>query len=467
MSRFVLAAASLLALAAPAAAQDMDLRQIFSNERFDKESGLLVSRGDVEFVGDVWLLPGQADSSRALVGIQIPRTELQFARVPDGGWRAAFVVTADIEPAGGGAPIQRRWEPVLEFASFDETRLSAPHVFQAEVPLAPGGYRYRLTVTDTNARESGRTDGEIQVTPPGPVALHEPVLLSELRGEGDQLDYVVLPSHAFPARPERIDFMIVGHVSGSTAAAARARLVPADAKDGTEPVDLWEQAVTPGSDGSILAFGSLTPGEALGEHRIEVSLVDASGAEIAQAKTPLMIAGSASWVAEHWKDVLALLRYEATEDELDILKKIEDPAQRVEAWACFWRMRDPIPATSTNEAMLEYLSRLQTANEAWRSGLRPGWQSDRGRVFVTLGPPNDIEQNPMPGPTQAYEVWTYQRGKQFQILFVDRIGFNNYQLESIGTYQRELAAVERRKRQFLRDRSQLCPLLQPAFAKAD
>lgn len=460
--------AALLTTAFPAMAQEIDLREIFSNDRFYRESGLLKARGDVDFVAHLWLLPGTADSSRALIGISLSNTELRFVRVQDGGWRADYAVNAEIDP-GREPKILRRWDKSLELDSFDETRLSGETiVFQTELPLAPGKYHFRLTVIDRNAAESGRVDGEIEVPPPGDLALAEPVLLQEVLRQGEEPEYIVHPSHAFPTRPARIEFMVAGQApAGSAPLTARARLVRPGPQDAIETIDGVDQAVTFAQDGSFTAFAALDPREGLGEHRIEVALVDASGAELARAETRLMIAGSATWIAEHWKDVLSLLRYEATEDELDILKKIEDPTQRIEAWTCFWRMRDPIPTTAANEAMQQYLDRIQTANQMWSSALRPGYQSDRGQVYVRLGAPSEIDTNPMPRGGQAYEVWTYFTGRQFQIVFVDRIGFNNYQLESIGTYQRELSTIDRRKRQFLRDRARLCPLLEPAFGKAD
>ena len=121
----------LLALASPAMAQELDLQQIFSNDRFFKESGILKARGDVDFVADLWLLPAAADSSRALIGISLANTDLRFARVPDGGWRASYAVIAEFNPRDG-AKIERRWEKSLDLASFDETLLTGETiVFQA------------------------------------------------------------------------------------------------------------------------------------------------------------------------------------------------------------------------------------------------------------------------------------------------------------------------------------------------
>jgi GWxTD domain-containing protein len=174
------------------------------------------------------------------------------------------------------------------------------------------------------------------------------------------------------------------------------------------------------------------------------------------------VAGSGGWIAENWEDALSLIKYEATPDEMEILEDIEGEQARIDAWNCFWRIRDPVAATAANEGMAEYFRKIQVANANWKSSLRPGYLSDRGRVYITIGPPDDISQRPVPAGSSAYEVWTYHR-YNFQILFVDRIGFNNYQLESIDTYQRELSTVERRKHRFLEERAHVCPLLAPAY----
>ena len=463
-------AACLLAGAAPAAAQSVDLRDIFSNQGFYRKNAILQGRGDVAFTADMWLLPGPADSTRMLVGVSLSNSSLRFKREGD-VWRANYTVVAEVDPEDGST-FERSWDKSLDLASFDETLVPGELiVFQAEVPIAPGDYEVKVTVRDRNADQSGRVEKKLEVPAAGALRLTL-VPLKLTRGEGDSLEYVVHPSHVFSAAPSRVEFLLAGEGAGEGAVvrAALHREPPAREDDEEEeelgdPLAVWSDTLAGG--GEFTAFGAFETGEAFGEYRIVAELLDGAGGATARARTPLLIGGSASWIASHWKDALSLLQYEATEKELEILEDVDDPNQRIEAWTCFWRMRDPIPATVANEALLDYLGRVHTANENWTTALRPGYLSDRGRVYVTLGPPNDIETDPMPRDMQPFEVWTYLRGKEFQIVFVDRIGFNNFQLDTIGTYQREAAAIQRRRMSFLRDRAPQCPLLQPAYAEED
>ena len=54
----------------------------------------------------------------------------------------------------------------------------------------------------------------------------------------------------------------------------------------------------------------------------------------------------------------------------------------------FWQLRDPVPWTEENEFSQEHYRRIQYANERFHDG-RPGWKTDRGKVYITHGPPDE------------------------------------------------------------------------------
>ena len=65
------------------------------------------------------------------------------------------------------------------------------------------------------------------------------------------------------------------------------------------------------------------------------------------------------------------------------------------------------------------------------SVLGPGWRSDRGRIYIQYGPPDQVESRPMNLDSAAYEIWTYIReGRRF--VFVDYGGFGRYELYQPG-----------------------------------
>jgi GWxTD domain-containing protein len=97
----------------------------------------------------------------------------------------------------------------------------------------------------------------------------------------------------------------------------------------------------------------------------------------------------------------------------------------------FWAKRDPTPGTPQNEAQEDFYRRIAEANRRFREGGAaeiPGWRTDRGRIFIKYGPPQDVLQRPQAGSTAPYEVWKYTRGRLSKYLFLDQTQFGNYAL---------------------------------------
>lgn len=62
-------------------------------------------------------------------------------------------------------------------------------------------------------------------------------------------------------------------------------------------------------------------------------------------------------------------------------------------------------------------------------GGRPGWRTDRGRLWIRYGTPADRIRRPFPiADTRPYEIWYYDVGAGYVYLFVDEDGFGDYRL---------------------------------------
>ena len=119
------------------------------------------------------------------------------------------------------------------------------------------------------------------------------------------------------------------------------------------------------------------------------------------------------------------LVYVASTDESRRLKRAE-PAQRDSLWREFWRPRDDVPATERNEREEEYFARIQHAEDKFRHG-DLGFRSDRGRIYVTYGPPDQVDARAFELDSPAYETWYYYgAGRSFT--FYDRYGTGQYVL---------------------------------------
>lgn len=125
--------------------------------------------------------------------------------------------------------------------------------------------------------------------------------------------------------------------------------------------------------------------------------------------------------------------YIASRDELRQYDEL--PLQAKTNFAkTFWTRRDPTPGTALNEFKIEHFERFRYVNEAYSTFSAPGaekngWRSDRGRVYITYGPPSDEENYPSSLQELPWIQWNYDKveGGVF-FIFVDESGYGNYRL---------------------------------------
>jgi len=88
--------------------------------------------------------------------------------------------------------------------------------------------------------------------------------------------------------------------------------------------------------------------------------------------------------------------------------------------------RDPSPGTERNEALDEHLDRIRYVTENF-SGNQEGWRTDRGKVYIAYGRPDDIETKIDPQTQGEYQIWHYYIENR-TFVFFDRFGLGEYQL---------------------------------------
>jgi GWxTD domain-containing protein len=138
------------------------------------------------------------------------------------------------------------------------------------------------------------------------------------------------------------------------------------------------------------------------------------------------------------------VRWIITDEENKTFKALKTDDEREQFIEQFWLRRDPDPDTDNNEYREEYYQRIAYANEKFTSGI-PGWKTDRGRIYVMFGKPDQIESHPSGGSydrptwegggttsTYPFEIWWYRYiegvGSDVEIEFVDPTGSGEYRI---------------------------------------
>jgi GWxTD domain-containing protein len=136
--------------------------------------------------------------------------------------------------------------------------------------------------------------------------------------------------------------------------------------------------------------------------------------------------------------------YIITDEERAAFKRLQTDEEREQFIEQFWLRRDPTPDSAENEFKEEHYRRIAYANERFASGI-PGWKSDRGRIYITFGPADEIESHPSGGSyerpyeegggttsTYPFEIWRYRYidgiGTDILIEFVDPTMTGEYRM---------------------------------------
>jgi GWxTD domain-containing protein len=124
-----------------------------------------------------------------------------------------------------------------------------------------------------------------------------------------------------------------------------------------------------------------------------------------------------------------------TDEERAAFKQLSNDEERDNFIEAFWQRRDPTPDTEENEYKEEHYQRIAYANEHFAAGV-PGWKTDRGRIWIVFGKPDETDSHPSGGSyerpmeegggqtsTFPFEDWRYRYidgiGQEVIMEFVD------------------------------------------------
>jgi GWxTD domain-containing protein len=159
-----------------------------------------------------------------------------------------------------------------------------------------------------------------------------------------------------------------------------------------------------------------------------------SGAQQKKAPSPKKI--KESDLGPKYQNWLNLTAYIILPQEKDVFMQLSSDFERDIFIDSFWKQRDPTPGTPENEYKQEIEKRFLYVNKEFHKDTpRPGWMTDRGRIYMILGEPKSINRFSQP-ELQPCELWSYYgdvtlgQPNYFGLIFFRRHGSGEYVLYS-------------------------------------
>ncbi len=131
---------------------------------------------------------------------------------------------------------------------------------------------------------------------------------------------------------------------------------------------------------------------------------------------------------------LKLVNYIIRPEEKEVFFQLANDRERDLFIETFWKQRDPTPGTPQNEYKDEHMERFQHANKRFKYGGKKGWMTDRGRIYIILGPPTSVNKFPSSPNVYPCEIWSYYGDPakgfppHFSLVFFQRGGAGEYKL---------------------------------------
>ena len=409
-----------------------------------RSMGLLATGAPLPFVASIRYVRGPApDSTLGVFALSLANSALSFQR-SGVEFVAEYHVEATFSGDTGMVPLRHiERDEQVRVRSFQETlRSDESVIFQEFVTLPPGPYTVSVMVRDRNGPAFARTE-RVDTAPalwrrPG---LTRPISVYQVTGGGRTQTGIAPallanPRATVPYGTDTLRFYIEGYgVSASSRLVARV----VDESDR----ELWRDTVALRGDAGVASATIAVAPErlAVGQAELETSLAGSGDT----THGGFLVSFSNQWVITNFEEMVSLLRYFDAQRWVDSLRKASQ-TNRPAVWRDFWKATDPVPLTPENEALDDYFRRVQRANVRFGDEGEPGWLTDRGEVFITIGEPDEILDlsNGMDRSGLRAIRWTYS-SLRLVLYFQDQGGFNHFKLTptSRAEYQRVLARVQR------------------------
>lgn len=315
--------------------------------------------------------------------------------------------------------------------------------------VEPGDYTLQLTIVDVHSKrkQTMRRPVSLELFPEEGVVTSDITLASQVikaksENEFTRYGYDVVPNaqRTFTSTAPMMYYFFEGYnLSGDGNYSVHTRILSLN-KDVIQDFPVKTKKM-PGT--SVVEWGGLnTAGLGSGIYKLAIDVTDGvTNQTVSKDRTFYILRESkdkdeqgqvtddyAGLSPAQVDDIYRVVSLIMDKKEKRLYTKSDDVGKR-KVLTAFWNRNDPTPDTPENEFKQEFYRRVQIANRDFASGSDDGWETDRGRVLIKYGPPNNIEKMQSSLDQKPWVTWEYyeiEGGVRF--IFVDRTGYGSFQL---------------------------------------
>jgi GWxTD domain-containing protein len=407
----------------------------FDGVKLYRELGLLARGTPMPFVGNVaFMATASPDSTHVVVAITIANGSLTFGRETD-RFRAGYTVSITLRNGAETVKQIEAHESVLVASYKEVSRLDESVIYQELLTVKPGRYNLTVNVRDDGSSKNGSDDVTLLVPTLGAGSLSTPVAFARVsqRVSLDSLPRVVTNPAATATfgRDSVLGLYLEGY---GVAAGARLPLnIAARTETGRM---LFSDTVSLVRRQNLYSGVLYVPIVRTGIGPVVISVWQTGMKDTTRA--PVFVGFGEELPVATYDEMLNYLRWFAAPARIKALRDTA-PEFRPAAWSNF--VKENASLTGGAEALHDYFLRLNEANTKFREEGIPGWMTDRGKVLLGLGEPDNIydQGNPAdPSQRTHSQIWEY-RNLQQQLVFNEQQEFGHWRLTNSSAIAFETA----------------------------
>ena len=395
------------------------------------QMGLIATGSPLAYVGKIaYFATRSPDTTMMLASISIPNRMLSFVRDGD-SYRAPYEVRLRLLQGGNEVKTVNAME-IVRVASFKEVnRTDESVIFQNYFRVVPGDYSISFTVRDVASNRSATQEGSINVPHLRPGNLSTPLLVYEAtrRTALDSLPRVLASPRSSAVFGQDSTVSVYLEAYGQQTSLPVSFVVQNDKGAVT-----WRDTTVLQRTGNLMSGAVSIPISRVGIGVANVTFTRLDATDTVRA--PVFVSFGNDIPLLTYEELINQLRYYVSPERLRALRDTPVDA-RGQAWAAFLRASDPAPSTPEHEGLQTYFARLQQAAVRFRDDgtSRGGWLSDRGRVYVVLGEPDQLfEQTSNAALSRTsiaqrgrLQYWEYGQYR-VRLVFFDETGTGRWRL---------------------------------------
>ena len=399
------------------------------------QMGLIATSGPLSYVGKIaYFAAATPDTTLVLASVSIPNRVLSFVRDGD-TYRAPYEVRLKLSQGATEIKTVDALE-IVRVATFKEVnRTDESVIFQNYFRVRPGDYTISFLVRDAASNRSATQEGAITVPSLKNGHLSTPVLV-----------YQATPRSTLDSVPNLLASPRSSAVFGQDSTVSvyleaygqQSRLPVSFVVQNNKGAVTWRDTTVLERKGELLSREVSIPISRVGIGIANVTFTRSDATDT--VRTPVFVSFGNDIPLMSFEELLDQLRYYVSPERLKALRDT-DVDQRGAAWAAFLKSTDPAPATPEHEGLQTYFARLRQAVARFRDdgSTRGGFLSDRGRVYVMMGEPDQLYEQTTNG--QITQSSLSQRGKlqywdypqyRLRLIFYDDTGTGRWRLTPIS-----------------------------------